>query len=57
MRVNVGAVRGSAIARAIGVNICASGVAVVGRSKRVKGGKRGILSISMLVLCCYSSLT
>ena len=57
VRVNAGVVRGSAIALAIGVNICASGVVVVGRSKRDKGGKRGILSISMLVLCFYSLLT
>lgn len=57
MRVDIGVVRGSTIARAIGVNICASGVVVAGRSKRDKGGKRGILSISMLVPCCYSLLT
>jgi hypothetical protein len=49
---NVGVVRGSVIARTVGVNICASGV-VVGRSKRDKGGIRGILSVS---LHCYAYL-
>jgi len=57
VRVNVGVVRGSTIARAMGVNICASGVVVVVRSKRDKGGRRGILSISMLVPFCRSLLT
>jgi len=42
---NVGIVRGTSV-RAMGVNICASGGVVVGRSKRDKGGIRGILSIS-----------
>jgi hypothetical protein len=40
-------VRGSVIARRVGVNICARGVVVVGRSKRDKGGIRGILSVSL----------
>jgi hypothetical protein len=40
-------VRGNVIARTVGVNICASGVVVVGRSKRDKGGIRGILSVSL----------
>jgi hypothetical protein len=40
-------VRGNAIARTVGVNICASGVVVVGRSKRDKGGIRGILPVSL----------
>jgi hypothetical protein len=39
--------------RATGVNICTSGVVVVGRSKRDKGGIRGILSVS---ICCYAYL-
>jgi hypothetical protein len=54
-RVNVGIVRGTSV-RATGVNICASGV-VVGRSKRDKGGIRGILTVSLCVLICYSLLT
>ena len=40
-------VRGSVIARTVGVNICTSGVVVVGRSKRCIGGIRGILSVSL----------
>jgi len=36
---------GDGSVRVIGVNICASGV-VVGRSKRDRGGIRGILSVS-----------
>jgi hypothetical protein len=44
-------VRGNALA--MGVNICTSGVIVVGRSKRVKGGIRGILSVSST---CYGKI-
>jgi hypothetical protein len=40
-------VRGNAVA--MGVNICAIGV-IVGRSKRLKDGTRGILSVSSTCL-------
>jgi len=46
---NVGVVRDTSF-RAMGVNICASGVVVVGRSKRDKGGIRGILPVSFTLL-------
>jgi len=47
----VGIVRDTSV-RAMGVNICASGVVVViGRSKRAKGGIRGILPVSFTLLC------
>ena len=46
-RANDWMICGDGSVRVIGVNIWASGVVVVGRSKRDKGGKRGILSISM----------
>jgi hypothetical protein len=48
-RARFGIVRGNALA--MGVNICTSGVIVVGRSKRDKGGIRGILSVSLHALC------
>lgn len=47
---NVGIVRGNALAMGVKVNICASGVIAVERSKRDKGGIRGILSISLCPL-------
>jgi hypothetical protein len=50
-------VRGSVIARTVGVNICASGVVVVGRSKRDKGGIRGILSVSIYYYAYLCILT
>lgn len=40
----------------MGVNICASGV-VVGRSKRDRGGIRGILFVRLRALSNYSLLT
>jgi hypothetical protein len=50
-------VRGNVIARTVGVNICASGVVVVGRSKRDKGGIRGILSVSIYYYAYLCILT
>jgi hypothetical protein len=50
-------VRGNAITRTVGVNICTSGVVVVGRSKRDKGGIRGILSVSLFYYAYLSLLT